>query len=107
MSRRVVLVKGLLTGVLSELFEAGDVDDVGGEARVTLSQGDGGGDRGACAAVMLETLLYEAADLTAVGPPRARVILPFPHRNHALRLALCSGRGRGQGRAAPRAAHAA
>lgn len=95
----------MLTGVLSELFEARDVDDVGGQARVTLAQGDGGDSR-ACAPMMMETLLDEAADLAAVGPPRARIILPFPHRRHALRLAARSGRGRRQRRAAPRAAHA-
>lgn len=95
----------MLTGVLSELLETRDVDDVGGQARVTLPQGDGGDSR-ACAPMMLETLLYEAAHLAAVGPPRSRIILPLPHRHHALRLAARSGRGRSQRRAAPRAAHA-
>lgn len=80
----------MLTGVLSELFEARDVDDVGGQTRVTLPQGDGG-DSQACAAMMLETLLYKAANLAAVGPPRTRIILPFPHRRHALRLSARSG----------------
>lgn len=90
----------MLTGVLSELFEARDVDDVGGQAGVALPQGDGG-DRLACAAMVLETLLYKAAHLAAVGPPRSRVVLPFPHHRHALRLSPSSGRGHGQRRGAP------
>lgn len=95
----------MLTGVLSELLEARDVDDVGGQARVTLPQGDGGDSR-ACVPMMLETLLYKAAHLTAVRAPGTGIILPFPHHRHDLRLATSSGRGRGQRRAAPRAAHA-
>lgn len=93
----------ILTGVLSELFEARDVDDVGGQARVTLPQGDVGDSR-ACAPMVLETLLYKTAYLAAVRSPRTRIILPFPDRQHALRRAARSGRGRR--RAAPRAADA-
>lgn len=97
---QLVLEKDLLTGVLSELFEARDIDDVGSEARVTLPQGDGGDSR-ACTPMMLKTVLYKAAHLTAVGSPRTAVILPFPHHRHALHLANRSGRGRRQRRAAP------
>lgn len=83
-------LNGPLTGVLSELSEARDVDDVGGQTRVALPQGDGGDSR-ACAPVVLETLFDKAAHLAAVGPPRTRIILPFPHRRHALRLSPGSG----------------
>jgi len=79
-----------LTGVLSELFEVGDVDDVGRQAGVRLSQTDAdvvaAAAGGRCSSLMLETLLDKAAHLSSVRPPEAQIILPFPNHRHRLSL---------------------
>lgn len=83
-----------LTGVLSELFEVGDVDDVRRQAGVCLRQTDAAVAGGRCSSLVLETLLDVAAHLSGVGPPVAQIILPFPNHRHRLRLSWNSRGGR-------------
>lgn len=84
----------MLTAVLSELFQVRDVDDVGSEAGIRLTQGNAAGDRAArplLLLLLLEAPLDEATHLAAIRPPRTRIVLPFPHHQHRLGQGLSLG----------------
>lgn len=74
-----------LTCILPELCQAWDVDDVGGQDRIRMSQRDAADKpRPRTPALLLrglKNLFNVAADVASVGPPPAKFILPFPHRH--------------------------
>lgn len=72
-----------LTCILPELGQAWNVDDVGSQGGIRVSQRDAA-DRPRAPALLLgglDNLLDVAAHAASVRPPPAKLILPFPHRH--------------------------
>lgn len=82
-----------LTCILSKLFQARYINDIGRQAGVWLSEADARRARPPSSMTpRCQTPLDVGAHLAAVRPPVAKVVLPLPHGNHGLRLTHGSGR---------------
>lgn len=90
-----------LTCILPELCPAWDVDDIGGQDRICVSQRDAADKpRPRTPALLLrglKNLFNVAADIPSVRPPPAKFILPFPHRHCRGVAAVPQGRTRESG----------
>lgn len=85
-----------LTCILPELCQAGNVDDIGSQGGICVSQRNAAGQpRPRAPALLLrglDNLLDVAADVASVRPPPAEFILPFPHRHCRGAAAVPRGR---------------
>lgn len=77
-------MSGVLTCVLSELLQGRYIDEVGRQAGVGLAEADARRAGSKPGPAPGHGALDVGAHLTAVRPPVALVVLPFPHRYHGL-----------------------